>query len=264
MGTVIQLNDADFSNQGLPNIFPYIKKESLSYAYDFRHGNFSDLVTGVDAKGWISNWSTQTTISKAPSEVTEASDDGLYIRLKKDAALSTHKSIRDYQISSSYFTAIAICGLPATPDGTGELPNFLDMGNASGALSGIPSIEASGLNIGIRARPQYTLDLSTPISTGRLYFIALVFDGQNFTVVNKTTGVMRTATLSSLGITQMTATQAPVDPGKHCFGANTNKSPIHDNSILLGQMAFWDNTAFYFDEIDHQYALMKQIYGSLI
>ena len=66
MGTVIQLNGADFTGQGLPNIFPYIRKEKLSYAYDFRHGNFSDLVTGEDVKGWLSNVETHTTVSKAP------------------------------------------------------------------------------------------------------------------------------------------------------------------------------------------------------
>ncbi|MDH1700166.1 hypothetical protein N5I05_16905, partial [Acinetobacter johnsonii] len=100
MSTVIQLNGADFTGQGLPNIFPYIRKEKLSYAYDFRHGNFSDLVTGEDVKGWLSNVETHTTVSKAPSEIAELSNNGLYIRLAKDAALSTHKSIRDYVIGA--------------------------------------------------------------------------------------------------------------------------------------------------------------------
>ena len=102
MGTVIQLNGADFTGQGLPNIFPYIRKEKLSYAYDFRHGNFSDLVTGEDIKGWLSNVETHTTVSKAPSEIAELSNNGLYIRLAKDAALSTHKSIRDYVIGAGF------------------------------------------------------------------------------------------------------------------------------------------------------------------
>lgn len=264
MGTVIQLNDADFSNQGLPNIFPYIKKENLTYAYDFRHGNFSDLVTGENAKGWLSNVSSNTTVSKLPQEITQLSNNGLYVRLAKNAALSTHKSIRDYAIGASRFTAVAICGLPSDAEGTGQLPNFLDMGNGSGTLAGIPSIEASGLSIGIRAKPQFNLDISTPANLGQLYFVALVFDGANFIWINKTTGYSEAKSLASLGITQMTATPASVDPGKHCFGSNLNTSSIHDNAILLGQVAFWDDTAMTFTEIDQQYALMKQIYGSLI
>lgn len=264
MGTVIELKGADFSNQGLPNLFPYIRKDKLSYAYDFRHGNFSDLVTGDDAKGWLSDVNSQTTVSKQPSEITELSNNGLYIRLAKDAALSTHKSIRDYAVGASRFSAIAICGLPNNAEGVGALPGFLDLGNGSGTLAGIPSIEASGLNIGIRAKPQLTLDISTPVNLGQLYFIALVFDGENFIWVNKTTGLSEQKSLTSLGITEMTATPAPVDPGKHCFGSNSNISSIHDNAILLGQVAFWDDLKLEFNEIDQQYALMKQIYGSLI
>lgn len=264
MGTVIQLNGADFTGQGLPNIFPYIRKDKLSYAYDFRHGNFSDLVTGEDANGWLSNVETNTTVSKSPSEITELSNNGLYIRLAKDAALSAHKSIHDYVIGASRFSAIAICGLPSDAEGVGQLPNFLDMGNASDVLAGIPSIEASGLNIGIRAKPQLTLDISTPINRGQLYFVALVFDGANFVWVNKTTGLSEAKSLASLGITQMIATPATVAAGKHCFGSNSNISSIHDNAILLGQVAFWDDFALGFNEIDQQYALMKQIYGSLI
>ncbi|MBD1220492.1 hypothetical protein IDM30_14250 [Acinetobacter seifertii] len=57
----------------------------------------------------------------------------------------------------------------------------------------------------------------------------------------------------------MTATPASVDPGKHCFGSNLNTSAIHDNAILLGQVAFWDDTAMTFTEIDSQYGLLKQI-----
>lgn len=264
MGTVIQLNDADFSGKGLPNIFPYIRKDKLSYAYDFRYGNFSDLVTGEEAKGWLSDVSTNTTVSKAPADITQLSNSGLYTRLAKNAALSTHKSIRDYAIGASRFTAISICGLPTDAEGAGSLPNFLDMGNASGTLAGIPSIEANGLNIGIRARPQFNLDINTPVSLGQLYFVALVFDGANFVFVNKTTGVSEAKSLASLGITEMTATPATVAPGKHCIGSNSNKSSIHENAILLGQSAFWDDTSLTFGEIDQQYALMKQIYGSLI
>ncbi|MBD1225926.1 hypothetical protein IDM32_21440 [Acinetobacter seifertii] len=48
------------------------------------------------------------------------------------------------------------------------------------------------------------------------------------------------------------------------MGCNINKTPIHENDILLGQSAFWDDTSLSFSEIDQQYALMKQIYGSLI
>lgn len=264
MGTVIELKGADFSNQGLPNLFPYIRKDKLSYAYDFRHGNFSDLVTGDDAKGWLSDVNSQTTASKQPSEITELSNNGLYIRLAKDAALSTHKSIHDYVIGASRFSAIAICGLPSNAEGVGALPNFLDMGNGSGTLAGIPSIEASGHNIGIRARPQFTLDINTPVNVGQLYFVALVFDGANFVFVNKTTGYSEAKSLTSLGITEMTATPATVDPGKHCFGSNFNNVTVHDNAILLGQVAFWEDASLSFNEIDQQYALMKQIYGSLI
>ncbi|QNY13269.1 hypothetical protein IC766_14285 [Acinetobacter seifertii] len=264
MGTVIQLNDADFSNQGFPNIFPYIRKEELSYAYDFRHGNFSDLVTGESVKGWLSDLTAKTTVSKTPQEVTQLSSNGLFIRLAKNAALSTQKLIRNYTIGASRFTAISICGLPSNSEGSGSLPSFLDMGNGSGSLAGIPSIEASGLNIGIRAKPQFNLDISTSVNLGQLYFVALVFDGANFVYVNKTTGYSESKSLSSLGITEMTATLADVDPGKHCFGCNINKTSIHENAILLGQSAFWDNISLSFPEIDQQYALMKQIYGSLI
>lgn len=264
MGTVIQLDDADFSNQDLPNIFPYIYQDRLSYAYDFRHGNFSDLVTGENLKGWLSNTTSHTTVSKSPAEITEASENGLYVRLMKDAALSTYKSIRDYEIGASQFSVVAVCGIPSDSDGTGFLPSFLDMGNGSGVLSGIPSIEARNSSIGIRARPSYDLDLSTAIVAGRLYFIALVFDGVNFTFINKTTGEIKSASLASLGITEMKATATQVDAGKHCIGANLNNNPLHDNPILIGQIAFWDNTAFYVSNIDDQYALMKQIYRDLI
>ncbi|MBD1220220.1 hypothetical protein IDM30_09305 [Acinetobacter seifertii] len=212
LGTVITLGNANFSNQGLPNIFPYIRKENLSYAYDFRYGNFSDLVTGEDAKGWLSNFSTKTTTSKSPTEITELSNNGLYIRLAKGAALSTNKPIRDYVVGASRFSAILICGLPTNAEGVGQLPSFLDIGNGSGTLAGIPSIEASGLSIGIRAKPQFNLDISTPAILGQLYFVALVFDGANFVFVNKTTGYSETKSLDSLGITEMTATLSDVDP----------------------------------------------------
>lgn len=263
MGTVIQLNDADFSNQGLPNIFPYIQKEKLSYAYDFRYGNFSDLVTGETAKGWLSNTETGVTASKSPSEITEISNNGLYIRLAQDAALSTHKSIRDYQIGSSYFSAIAVCGFPGDVEPSTNTPNILDMGNGSGANAGIPSIEGYALNLGVRAKPQFDLNIGSSVNAGMLNFVALVFDGVNFVWINKTTGFTEIKSLAELGITQMSATPAQVDPGKHIFGSNF-KTDIHNDAILLGQVAFWDNYALDFNQIDQQYQLMKQIYGSLI
>lgn len=263
MGTVIQLNDADFSNQGLPNISPYVHQDKLSYAYDFRYGNFSDFVTGADVKGWLTNTTTETTVSKLPSEISELSNNGLYIQLDQYAALSTHKSIHDYTIGSSYFSAILVCGFPSDIDPGTNTPNFLEMGNGAGASAGIPSIEGYALSLGFRARPVFGLDVSSGVTAGKLNFIALVFDGLNFKWMNKTTGFNQTVSLASLGITQMIASPAHVDPGKHVFGSNF-KTNLRDDSILLGQVAFWDDYALSTTEIDQQYALMKQIYGSLI
>lgn len=265
MATVIQLKGADFSGRGLPNIYPYIQKEKLSYAYDFRYGNFLDLVTGEALKGWLSDPVAHTTVSKQLAEITTLSSNDLYVTIAKDAGLSSHKSVHDYEVGVGKFTAMIIGGLPENIAGFGPFAGFLEMGNAS-SLSGIPSIEASLSNpvsVGYRARAG-SLSTGTVLMLNQLNFMVLVFDGLNFTWVNKTSGYTNSKSLTSLGITELIARNAQVDPGKHCFGTAENLANTHSASILLGQTAFWDNTALTLDEIDKQYMLMKQIYGSLI
>ncbi|MBK5649300.1 MAG: hypothetical protein I4N51_21440, partial [Acinetobacter sp.] len=43
--TVYKLKGADFTGQGLPNIFPFVAKDSLDFAFNLASGNLKDLTT---------------------------------------------------------------------------------------------------------------------------------------------------------------------------------------------------------------------------
>ena len=269
MATVIQLNDADFSDQGLPNIYLYAKKEKLSYAYDFRFGNFSDFVTGANLKGWLSDESTATTVMKNPVEITEMSADNLSIKLKKGAALSTNMQTRDYAVGDK-FTALVIGGISSQSSSAGQYLTFLEMGNHI-SPSGIPSIEANltggSAKIGYRSKTDSALTSSSNFSLDKLNFMVLIFDGLSFTWINKTTGFSETKSLASIGITDLLRVTAGsiIDPLFHSTGTISPVLPgLFSSEFLLAQLAFWDNTALSLNDIDEQYALMKRIYKNSI
>lgn len=269
MTTVIQLNDADFSGLGLPNIYPYIQRDKLSYAYDFRYGNFADFVTGVDAKAWLSDVVTHTTVKSTQHDIVESSND-LYIKLKYGASISTHKANRSYEVGMGKFSAMMIVGVPTNSKNTATYTNFLEIGN-SASSSGIPSIEAnlsaSVRKFGFRAKSS-TFASSESIVFDRLNFITLVYDGTNFIYTNKTTGFTSTVSLASLSITNMSFQKADaslrVDADYHLFGTFGNYGSEFMSSLLLAQTAFWDDTALTTEEVNQQYAMMKAIYNDLI
>lgn len=262
MATVIQLKDADFSNQGLPNLETMVQKSALSYWYDLRNGNIKDQISNVTAKLWKTDFVAKTTVATTPDQILTQSADKLSVKVARGGTIATFKSTRDYALTTDKFTAMIIGGMGEGVSSSAPLLNF---GNGMQPAGQIPSIEGSGTELGYRVKAGSGYRASSAITQAKLYFIVLVYDGTNFNFYNKTTGLKDFKTLASLAITSaLTKITVPVDGVNHTFGNTHTNSTVADREIHLGQVAFWDNVAFTDAEVEQQYQNMKALYGSSI
>lgn len=275
MTTVFRLTGADFSGKGLPNLFPFVAKADLEYAFDFRNRatRLIDLVgkhvitpKRNDPSAAIVNVTDQTIITTA--------DNGLGITVGMGYLQCNLPVTAIPTGGAKQFTIMVVGGYSGVAFPAGkivasgpETANLYDYGSLVSSV-GI-AIDASWTRPTIFPRIEYSQDSfypSSPMlaSATQKTVSFLSFDGTNWNFYGKTQGTKLTGTNTSLSVanpvevTGLNWTGGMVSLG----GLSHRSSTLHGSAPSLYQHAMW-NRVLTDAEVEAQYQQTKMNFAAL-
>lgn len=256
--TIFTLKNANFNNPNLPNILPFVSQSNLDFAYDFKNrpnrlndltGRHADLVPIKVDKA-----ANQVGVID-PSIISYLDGDGIKVTL---GHLKTDIPIAPIDLGKP-FTIVIVGGVAGTtiaPDkvvsSAPRSANLFDIGtgiNSYGlSITAYPSSQSIGARIASPS-PVLTSSLSDVV------FVALTYDGQTWTLHNKTHGTTHSKTNTDLGVSN-TINVIKRGVNNVVMGHYLETSTIAALPIALYQVARW-GTALTPEEIEKQYQFSK-------
>lgn len=256
--TVYTLQNANFSGQGLPNIFPFVAQLEAEYAYDFRaRANRLADVTGRHAD--LAPYRNDIVGGKIkvpdPSVVVDQ-DAGAGIRIEL-GYLQTDVPTAPIPIGGAVKFSMLVVGgnsgfkppadkLNASSD-TAVLFDFGSMISSSGF-----ALEVNSVTVTSRVRSGAANLSSSPVgAVTKKFFQVLTFDGVTWTLHNKTLGTKVSKTNAELGI----VASIPVSglSTREIIGHAHPTTTLFSMYPAMYQLAKWSRVLSQV-EIDQQYA----------
>ncbi|MCH7317948.1 hypothetical protein MMP64_08345 [Acinetobacter sp. ANC 5659] len=268
--TVYKLKDANFTGQGLPNIFPFVAKDSLDYAFNFSGKYLKDLTAKTpDLVPYRTNSLTGGGSRVVDPTVLTQALNGLGIRLA-NGCLVTSVPFAPIPIGGARKLSLLFVGgwdgtTIENPNTTPGISVFFDIGNGV-TSSNAPMMQycKTDKTLGARLRSASSSNIGSTISNEtRQYFMILTFDGDKWSLHNKTLNTVITKTNAELGITGTIGVASGSVPLFDHFGHGHISSTIAALPMIICKAAKW-NKALTNDEIDLQYQMSKSIFGDLI
>lgn len=267
MATVMKLIGANFSGRGLPNIAPFIEMDDLNYAYDFRDKSLTDY-TGNTTLRALKNDINGNEKLVEDSSIVSPSVDGLGIVVDM-GVLELNQLIKTIPLGGAeQFTIMVVggySGVPFNPDDiSGSNPTICSLYDyGTGISSSGFSIEVTPPLVTAGSRIEdgvagLNTNLQSAIEPVCLF---LTFDGNSWSLVNKTNGTTQTKTNAELNISSnplvvSTAYSNKVKLGGHFHGSST----LAALAPVLYQSAKWLKVLTP-DEIEEQYNRTKATFG---
>lgn len=209
MTTIFKLKGADFSSQGLPSVYPYVSPINALFAYDFRkRPNRLEDLTGKNSP--MVPWKNDLfrSIRKIDQTMLKDSPDG-GVTLENGFLTSESLLIKPIPADGSeHFTVMVAGGWSGERQPSEE---YMPAGTSSSSIASLfdfgTGISANGFaleatNIGIGARivsGGFALDdsISSPTSYAVTF---LSFDGETWTLRNKTLNTTHSKTVTEMGL----------------------------------------------------------------
>lgn len=254
--TVYTLQNANFSGQGLPNIFPFVAQLEAEYAYDFRaRANRLADITGRHADlAPYRNDIVGGQIKVPDPSVVVDQDAGAGIRIEL-GYLQTDVPTAAIPIGGAVkFSLLIVGGYSGLKPTAGKLNSaseaavLFDYGSMV-STSGF-ALEANSGAMGARVKSGNFV-LSSPVSQAtKKCFQILTFDGGTWTLHNKTLGTKIAKTNAELGI----VANIPVSglSTREIIGHANPASTLYSMYPALYQLAKWSRVLSQV-EIDQQY-----------
>ncbi|WP_336142462.1 hypothetical protein [Acinetobacter sp. 102] len=266
--TVYRLPNADFNGQGLPTLFPYIAKESLSYAFDLAGGSLKDL-TGKTAN--LVPYRTTSAVGGGtrvidPTVITQL-DNAIKIT---SGCLVSSVPFKPIPIDGTVQFSIMFIGgwdgstIPEAATAP-YIATYLDIGNGVTANNApMMQFNSSDKTLGARFKTGSSSNIGTVVSNvTRLYFMVLTYNGLEWTLHNKTLGTVVKKTNAELGQTAQIPVASGLVPLFHYIGHGHLSSTIAGLPVVVSQVANW-NRVLSSTEIETQYQMSKAQLNNVI
>lgn len=267
MATIMKLIGANFSGRGLPNIKPFIDEQTLSYAYDFRDSTLTDYTGNTTLRALRNDIATNQKMVEDYSIISQSAD-GLGIVIEM-GCLELSEILAPIPLGGSeQFTVMVVGGYSGNifdPEkvvgSNATICSLFDYGTGITA-SGF-SLEVAGDFAGSRIEDGTLLLKSSLPDRATPCCLFLTFNGNSWTLINKTLSTTQAKTNTELDITNN-----PL--GINNLGSNKVKLGGHYHSTstlaalapVLYQSARWDKVLSP-AEIDEQYARTQATFGVL-
>lgn len=268
MSSVFRLTGADFTGRGLPNIFPFVAKADLEYAFDFR--NRSTRLSDLTGKHIITPKRVEPVAGilnvTDPTVVTTAAD-GLGINVEM-GYLQLNLPLASIPVNGSkQFTIMVVGGWsgiavpPAKLNANAGTVILFDYGSHitdnGFAIESTGTSTSTAVNVRIESGSSGMIAPTTPVTKKNVTF--LTFDGTNWRFICKTQGLTYSGTNTSLGITGNPIT---INPGNYSNGMVSLGGQVHQTTTIFGatptlyQHGMW-NRVLTDAEIESQYQQTK-------
>lgn len=269
--TVYKLKGADFTGQGLPNIFPFVAKDNLDYAFNFASGNLKDASAKIpDLVPYRTNSVSGGGGSRIvdPTVVTQALN-GLGVRVAGGCLVTTVAFAPIPLGGTKKLSLMFVGGWDGTtidnPITAPAISVFFDIGNGVTSTAG-PMLQycKTDKTLGARLKNASSSNIGSTITNEtRQYFMVLTFDGDKWVLHNKTLNIVVTKTNAELGITGTIPAASGSVPLFDYFGHGHISSTIAALPLIICKAAKW-NRVLTDTEIESQYQLSKAILPNLI
>ncbi|MER3009214.1 hypothetical protein ABTW51_09460 [Serratia nematodiphila] len=237
MGTVYKIKGANFNNQDLPNINPFVSSSRLLMGYDFQSRNFTDIVSSKTAKTFSAPYKGAVVESNT---VPASTSDGMGVNIN-EACIDA--SIRPYSLNSDGSTPITFMivagrsggGLNSGQNASPFISPLLNWGNDFGNGAGLMIQFSSTGQFGVRYNNQSegNVKLADNGKSPGIYFVT--YDGVSaWTLRNMTTGAVATS-VSTAADMKPVSTQNPVQ-----IGTKNNQVGLYLLPFNAYQVAAWD------------------------
>lgn len=268
--TVYRLKGADFSGQGLPNIFPFVARDNLEYAFNFSNKNLKDMSgKTADLIPYRSTYPAENPIHIIDHTVVSIALNGLGVRVAGGCLVSTKRFSQIPIDGSLQFSILFVGGWDGTtiPTHTANpaIATFLDIGNGVSQSNGpMMQFYKTDRSIGARLRDGSRSNIGSIIEDStRQYFMVLTYDGNQWVLHNKTTRTKSVKTNVELGITKEITAPTVNVPLFDYIGHGFVASTIAGLPVIACQAARWMKVLSD-AEIEAQYQLSKSLLNELI
>lgn len=269
--TVYKLKGADFSGKGLPSVFSFIAMESLDYAFDLTQGNLKDMTgrTNDLVPYRTSSVSGNAGVHVIDPSILSSSIDGVLIT---GGCLVTSEPFKQLPVEKGEvaFTRMFVGrwsgGTIPTVGGSPQIATFLDMGNSVSPDGGpMLSLTRSDQSVGVRVGTgSLSANIGGAVQDDRqLFFLIVTYDGNTWTLLNKTTNQEFIKTNSEIGRDTPYIPGTANTPRFHYIGHGHRGSTLAGLPVVASMFASW-NKVLSSDEIEKQYQLIKSILNDLV
>lgn len=274
MTTIFRLTGANFAGKGLPNLFPFVSKADMEYAFDFRNRatRLSDLV----GKHTITPKRTEITagiLNVTDPTVITTDATGLGITMTY-GYLQCNLPLAPIPVDGSkQFTVMVVGGYSGVAFPTEKVAlsapvaaTLFDYGSVVMSYAGF-TIDANTLSNTSGPRIEHSVQsfiTDTYLNVDKKLVHFLTFNGSTWTYYSKTLNKVYSGTNAALNVTgnPIAVNVTNVD-GMLNLGGNANQtSSLHGHAPTIYQQAMW-NRVLTPTEIEAQYQMTKSNFAAL-